>query len=863
MNSSSIMKRTLPLIITLVLILGIAIVITLTSGKKNPPRLSNPDEIYLTNDSVVIKNKDIYEVLKVKFGYSVTLELIDRHILKDVNGKDYLAAVTEEEIDQAFKDKYGDLDEIPEDKREEFEQNLYDQIYFDTGLKTKAAIRESLRLELAKKAFTKDKIVKEQQEHDADEDRDEDYFPEDNYETQLKNNYKQKVAAIVIPYNTQHEVEIALRQLGIKLSADKKKWVKVVEDDLDAYGDDLTLEEVKQAFIDLYNSAYSYKVPTYPANQLVLQEGTHYTKNEGVITFNYDDFDSENIFVYTQEALKKLGITTLVYDQLKVLGDSLDDKFFTVQAQLSSQKYYLVLKIASAEKNTLDTVLENGKTIREELTQQFIDNKVTNDRIAKELAKLRNEKNLVIYDPFISLNYSLTVSDYKQTKKTHKTVVAEVDGLQITADELFAKMDELFGASYIGDKLLYDYVLNLEEFNDFYDPKTDKLLNKEARTKYNDEFAEIRARIKQEYAQYASFISMEEFLISSYNVRTVEELKYLLFYRDVVAEFRKDYADVEENWERYEQLMQQEFDKFFEVRGIHLLILLEDEDGNPVNPEEWTGYQINLAKELTLLIKQTLRKEVTGTKTYASIMSRIQDDFNNSPRLVAGYDVDSPQAKPLEDPDAIYQEVDYTYSKYKSAGFVLKYEDLGTITPGQMVEPFEEAVRYMWNLNNEEGRHGDNKARMYDLDDKPYIETEFGFHIFVATNTVDYKYANKEEKTLPTKEQVLIYIKATEGVKGLTKEQEKEIQEQYKDLSNDVKTAISTYFMPIYNETKGVASTEGEMQPNLADMKLINEIIEIMKNVTISSEEARDNIIFYLTKKYDVTERSLRYTLDN
>ena len=136
-------------------------------------------------------------------------------------------------------------------------------------------------------------------------------------------------------------------------------------------------------------------------------------------------------------------------------------------------------------------------------------------------------------------------------------MVAEVDGLQITADELFAKMDELFGASYIGDKLLYDYVLNLEEFNDFYDPKTDKLLNKEARTKYNDEFAEIRARIKQEYAQYASFISMEEFLISSYNVRTVEELKYLLFYRDVVAEFRKDYADVEENWERYEQLMQQ------------------------------------------------------------------------------------------------------------------------------------------------------------------------------------------------------------------------------------------------------------------------------------------------------------------
>lgn len=866
MNSSSIMKRTLPLIIALILIIGIALTLTLTSKKKTAPKISNPDEAFLTYEDLVIKNKDAYNILKVRYGYSTTLDLIDRHLLKNANGKNYIDAITEEQLKKAFKDKYGlDLDEAEEDKLEE----LFDEIYFDTGLKGQAEVFEMLKLELAKKEYTKDMIRKDQEEHDADEDREENYFPESDYKTQLKNNYKEDIAAIVVPYTTQNEVEIALRQLGIKQSQDKKKWVKVVEGDPDAYGDPLTIEEIKKAFIDLYNSAYAYKVPTYPTNQLVLQEGVHYNIVDGKIVFNHNNFDHDSKLVYTQKQIDKLGLATLLYDDLVGVQDAEDlenAKFYTYQFdRMYSGKYYLVLKIANAAKNELDTVLENGLTIREEITNKFIDNKTTNDRINKEMAKLRKANNLVIYDPFISLNYSLQVSDYKQTKKTHKTIVAKVDGLEITADMLYEELVKLYGVSYFSDRILYYYVLHLTEYNDFFDPKTDKLLTKEARTKYNDEFAEIKTRIKQEYAQYASYITMEEFLISSYNVQTIDELKYLLFYRDILADFRKGFADVEKNWDKYEELMNKKYEEFFEVRGIHLLIHIQDDEGNIVDPEEWTEYQINLAKELTQLIKQTLKKEVTGSKTYATIMSRIQDDFNRSPRLVAGYDVDSPQARPLDDPDALYPEVDYRYSKFKSAGFVLKYEDLGTITPGQMVKPFEEAVRYMWKLNDEEGHHGDGKARMYDNPDKPYIQTEFGFHIFVATNTVDYKYADKENKKLPTKEQVLIYIKATEGVKGISKEEEKQIQEQYKALSEDVKNAIATYFMPIYNEFKGTTSDSGQMPANYADMFLIEAIKNIVEstNTTFANEEYRASLVYYLNKKYESSQRSLTYKLES
>lgn len=834
MNSSSIWKRTLPLILVLVLIIGIAVSCTLLSNKKTAPSISNPDEAYLSRENLLIKNKDAYEVLKNKYGYSITLDLIDKHLLQNANGKNYLEAVTKEDIAQAFKDKYGNVDDVPEDQKEKYLQSIYDNIYFNTGFKSQAEIDESIRLELARKLYAKDKVIEESKTED-------DYFKDSDYNTQLKNNYKSDVSAIVIPYYTQYELEIALKQFGVKLKSDKTKWVKTVKDDPKADGDELTLEEIKRVFIDLYNSAFSHEAKT--VNGIVLQEDEHFKVVDGKITFIHNDFDHDSRLVFTQKEIDKLGLGTLLYDDLKLITEDPKEKAFTVKYDKQyGGKYYLVLKIDQAPKNELTTIIKDNITIKDEITEKFIKDKLTNEKISKEISKLRREHNLTIYDPYISLNYTFQDADFKETKKSSKNIIATIDGFELKADVLFDRLDTLFGPSFVTEKLLLNYLLN-SQFNDFYDIKNNKFLTKEAKTKYNDEFANLKLRVKQDYAQYASFITMEEYLLSTYNVRTLDELKYQLFYRDIVEEYRKDFADVEDNWETYEKLMQDILKKFFEVKGIHMLIYVNDPVKNsPVDPEKWTEYQVQLAKELTTLIKDTLKKEVTGSKTYSSILTKIQEDFNNAPRLVAGFDVDSDEARPLYDKEAQYQEVDYTYSKFKSAGLLLKFEDLGTITPGKMVKPFEEAVKYMWDVNEEAGHHNDNIARLYDKPASEYLETEFGFHILVATNTIGYKYANQDEKALPTKDEVLKFF----DVKAV------------KDLSEAVKTAINTNFMPLYNERKGVADSNGEMQANLTDLELLNKIKEVVQKLDIAGEKI-DNIVYYIDAKYRVTKDSLNF----
>lgn len=843
MNSSSIMKRTLPLILVLVLIIGIAVSCTLLSNKKTAPSISNPDDAYLSSDILTIKNKDIYDYLKYNYGYQVTLDLIDRQILANVNGKNYLAAVTEEDIAEFYKEhktlkKFAEIEKTPEDKKDKFIQMIYDEIYFETGLKTKEEIDEFVRLELARKLYVKDIIIEESK-------TEEDYFKDSDYSTQLKNNYKSDVAAIIISYGSQYELETALKQLGVKQSKDKSKWVKTGDDDTEV---ELTLDEIKRVFIDLYNSANTHRVPTYPNSQLVLQEGVHYSIVDGAITFNHDNFNHQSELVYTQEDLDKLKIGTLVYDDLIQISEEPKEKAFTVKYEKQYDgKYYLVLKIENGPKKELTTIVKDNVTIKDEITKKFIEQKLTStnkDNITKfdeEITKLRRERNLIIYDPLISLYYKYSDKEFKETKKSNSRVVAVGDGFEITADELFKELTVLYGPGFVTDKLLLNYLLN-SEFNNFYDIKTNKFLTKEAKTKYNDAFAIRKLQIKQEYSQLSPYFTMEEFLLMSYGVRTLEETKYQLFYNDIIEDYRKDFADVEKNWDIYDNLMKANLEKFFEVQGMHLLIQIADEEtGKPIDPKEWTEYQVNLAKELTTLIKQTLKKEVTGSKTYSSIMTKIVDDFNNAPRLVAGYDVDSKEAKPLYDENVIYQEVDYKYSKFKSAGLTLLYQDLGTIKPGAMVQPFEDAVRYMWKTNEAAGQHNDNKARLYDNPENEYIETEFGFHLLVATNTIAYKYANLKDKTLPTKQDVLNYFDTAKR----------------KELSEDVRKAIEANVMPLYVERKGEVNNEtGQMRPNLTDIHLLDQLKDLAQKTSLP-QQTKDNLVYFIEAKKRVTNESL------
>ena len=141
MNSSSIVKRTLPLIVVLVLIIGIAISCTLISTERDIPTISNKDGVYATynygeGQSYTVTNDLMYQTLRTK-GLSLVMEWVDTKILsaeKNADGKSYYElASSDGEGLTALKSEtiYGDeekkaelTDEEKTDAEESYVENM-------------------------------------------------------------------------------------------------------------------------------------------------------------------------------------------------------------------------------------------------------------------------------------------------------------------------------------------------------------------------------------------------------------------------------------------------------------------------------------------------------------------------------------------------------------------------------------------------------------------------------------------------------------------------------------------------------------------------------------------------------------------
>ncbi|MDD4000859.1 MAG: hypothetical protein PHX62_08240, partial [Bacilli bacterium] len=244
-------------------------------------------------------------------------------------------------------------------------------------------------------------------------------------------------------------------------------------------------------------------------------------------------------------------------------------------------------------------------------------------------------------------------------------------------------------------------------------------------------------------------------------------------------------------WNTYQEKMQGIADEYFSVTGIHILISVNDEAGSPTDPKNWTSYQTQLAEELYAEIWKYYEAE-PGTP--AEKFSQIADLFTKAPRFLAGMGQDV--ASQPEGFDYVVETEDYKFefSKYKTAGLTLVYQDLGSFGPGQMVEAFEDAVREMWNANPESQSPTPRKEA---------IITEFGYHGYVNLNSSDigkWYYSSDEDETnpgiIPTLQMIKTYLADSESTHLLDDEGEK-TEEEFTDA---METAITTYFTPVYQE---------------------------------------------------------------
>lgn len=875
MNSKTIMRRTMPLIIALAVIIIIAVSCTILTKNKRVPSFNeyDPDGVFLEAGDVIITNRQIYEDLKSQMGIGTLVDMLDKQLLKQLknaNNQNYYDAVSEEEIDEAIeKDKFPDGRTGDEEKDQKTEEN-WEKGMFLYGYTTEELIRENFRLTLARRHYVRDRLEKEYLDSLENDDDDDDTITGDDIEDYYDDNYTKSYWTVVVGYYTLEEAEAALSQLNIVV---KQKEVngKKVDTWFDARTDkELTADDIMKAFIDLYNNRYSNKAKNYPnanpLDNLVVREGVHYTLVDGKIVFNTTLVDEEkeypqedkNLFYYTKAELDKLdkGIASYVegLDAYLAEGSELLQSFSVKpKTWTNADNYYYVFKIQYQDPVDLEDV-------KDEIIEKILDERLDQTgTIKKELAELRREyKDFLIYDPVLEAAYiSGYDSTFPKTNKESKNLVARFNGVEYSVDQLFKQLSVQYGPLSVIDFYNYESLL-YSEYNKIYEYKgkhqEGKVLDKKAWKDIEFQVETTKRNFSNgvyESSGYPRTYGWKNFLrdyyINNYGIMVEDEhdLKMYFLYQKVIEEFKDQTTKTTQTlWDEiYAPQMQKMYDEFLSAQGYHLLIFKEDAEGKPTDPETWTDYEREIAQELYDEILAELKTKRT-TKMRKFLETEVIEAYENTPRFVAHLPQDiASQPKYSEETDWIIPDAeDYRFAKYKTAGLKVKFESL-TITAGKMVKPFEEAVREIWNEAEANDNFGSNIV-VYDKSyEKDYIVTEYGYHIYVNTQTT------KRPNTTVNGETVILTLPSLDLVKRYEEFEENDLDS---DLTRAEEQSIKQYFTPIRDELRGSNYTQ------LQFMYMTLENLDSFKftDPDVNKENQVERIVqFYIDTYYD----SLKY----
>ncbi len=765
------------ILFVLTLLTGL-VIMSACGGEKNP-EISTPNDAYFTAKegeyTYTFTNKQVYDELKSQVGYNLLIDMFDKDLLSATKkgNKSYMESVTEEEITEKVEEDIflKGKENLTEDEIEKANTDFYDRMFIQFGFNTEVEVRDYYRLNLAKKAYAYDLLKEKYNEED---------FTDKQYQDYYENNYKKGYYAIILAYETPNLVTKALETWNRKIV--NRVWMNIE-------GEDLSEQEIVKTFIDLYNTANSHKAENYPESSYILNDGEEYSIVNGKIVFDLEKIDD---LFYTHNDI-------LTYDSLiqKQLSDNLvsygeGSNFYTAAAlsNASGNLHYLIMEID--EKDVLPF-----NEVKEEIKEKLLEGNLSSTFIATKMAELRAKNNLIIYDDEFEEKYEAQVKTYKiefnRTKKLNGNLVAKTDVKEYSADDLFRVMSEGYGLTLVASRIEYQRLLNSPLYNKIY--SMDKSLKEANRILDEDQYTAIKKEIEDEkkafeageykdYGYPASY-GWKNFIKARYGLQTEEEVFEQYVYNRVRDAYGKSLGKItaadSELAVFYKTQMEKVVSEYFKVKGIQLLIELKDEKGNKVNPENWTTTQNEYAKLFYKEILEYLAVELKENETYAKRFEAIVTAYQKAPRFKAGI-IQEAQFQPLPQNQYQYEGIDI--SKYKTAGLSVRFIDLGIFTNNSKHEELEAAVKEIWD-NDPKSKtptvYGSDK-----LEDIPYIITNEGYHVYV--NLESTPLAEWEEgKVIPTIEQIMTY----------------EENSSASNLTTKIKSAITNYYKPIYNELIG------------------------------------------------------------
>ena len=898
---NGILKKTLPIFAAIVLI--VIIVVTATAIKKNnakTPDISSSDEIYLEvkeelggkNFTYSVTKGKIYSELKGQIGLSSLITMINKEVLaKETNadGKSYWELAGTKADDKGTleiynlmeKDCYGDSDvdalsdEEKAEKVHEYAISMYSGYGYkvdEDNLRGSQDLIDHYTLVLAKELYAKDALAKAIKEN-------EEYFTSEDIENYYNEHYNKSYYAIIVPFESSTQVEIALQQLRLTNSS---YWyqAEVVETE-EGSGiyqmnrkDPATVKQIVEAFIKLYNTVYAYKgadalitedmysVINIDVDKLTTAKTALVALRDEALGLDFSaesykgfndaavaalnalkaEFEGKNVtedgiskalakletasklvlegatptenteirdsIVAAVELINGYEATSIVFDTTKddtplywdydVLskydstlpsklnnslsiynpftnGDTVASEngseaaWYTKSYITNNNVYYLILKLAEVPTKELSEV--KGAVV-EALTKEKVDEISTED-LETKVCELREKYNVVIYDKELQKDYIANCDKYSVEHKTNKknsdTLVAKLDGKEISVDDLFNYMDKTLGLASAISEITQQRMIANTYFDKYYDAETGK---------WTDEGKEIRGNIKSNIeAQRLNFLSgaysyygytpsssytWEDFMYDINGVRTEKDLAMLSLYSTVSNDYIKktiEFVSVNEEtdldkidflmtepdalaskaWEVLQKRMNDMVSDKFTVNGEHFLVSKYADpadaykSGTPVSPldaedeNKWTDEEKALAKELIEAVYDYLLS-VEGT--YTTKLNNIEKAFSNAPYNVTDTPVIVNSSKEKYNYVLEYPGGSINIAKYKSAGLFVKFESLGNFTEGKMVKEFEDAAKSIWEKDKADNET--SRITIYaDGESKHAIETKFGYHLYI------------------------------------------------------------------------------------------------------------------------------------
>ncbi len=760
MNKSILIKGSIIMGLFL-LIIGAAVGCSLITADSTEPTLSNGDDVYFTMDDFTVTNEQLWEVMKNVDGLSYLMDYVDHILLEDE-----INAVTQEEIDNEVRyltyltyseDIIAEIQENPginQDYIDAFEQNLV-VLGFDPSN------ADDLRA-FTEVGIAKNKLARQFMLDATDEDvyalQDDDL--KDYYDSITYGN----VCAIEVRFESDTEANLVFEEfnlvpnfnLGIGEYIDTLVAIEDVPSDgfiLDENTVQLTEDEVFSKFVLLYNYMNPWETPI-PED--ITQEA-YCNDFVDVAKYNFDDMVGDR-----SGSDPYVGLATYLFTTLSVNPEDEDALRYSYSAQSIGDASLYMFKV---NQETTDVYEDLTDAELLGLKNDILDLIVTIEVIDDIVATTYEDVEFEIYDPYLALKY-LFEGGEKFDNDGSDSVIATVGDEEITADQLFAFMEERVGAFYSIELAKVEMLLTSDAYTEIYGDDYDYMnSDNEIMLENRDELRTMKSTFAGNgYASYG-FSSVdytwEEFIYLAFSVKTEAEVIEQLF---IMQDLQSKIIYPSLDYDNVKDYILYQSQKYFSLNAEHLLIYVDfDLD---FTPDDFTEFIDGLDE--TELIEYEAIKVAFDTL----IFSKINDDMSFGD-IVNEYE-DSLMNDPLNE-----------WAEFKQYGFKIMTEML-TVPDGNGT------VTSLNNINSEgfDADFVNSLKRIYDAYvieeansigeiteymDTQITESAFGIHLILATEgsgfvqysaaydpldgTVEGEYTDGSENDsdIPNEQQISIY----------------------------------------------------------------------------------------------------------